>query len=147
MSVALLIGAMATIAAGAFFPWINGEAVIAATALVVPRSALPALVLSCAVVQMACKACLYGLVRWTPDRLPARARSMIGRAERFRERRGLLVVTILSGSLAAIPPFYLVTLACGVLRVPLALFVVAGLGGTIARYGLVAWAVVALGAG
>jgi membrane protein YqaA with SNARE-associated domain len=147
MDAGVLIGAAATVALGGIFPWINGEVVVAGAALLTPQSGLPVLVLACAAAQMSAKAVLYAVTRWVPERLPARARQFATRVEAFRERRGLLVLAVFSGSAAAIPPFYLVTLACGMLRVPFALFAIAGLAGTISRYGALAWFAAAIAAG
>ncbi len=147
MDASVLLGATVTVAAGGILPWINGEVVVAGAALLTPKSGLPALVLACSVAQMSAKAALYGVIRWLPERMPARARGLTSKIEAFRERRGLLVVAIFSGSAIAIPPFYLVTLACGMLRVPFAVFAIAGLAGTISRYGLLAWFATAIAAG
>ena len=147
MDTGLLIGAVATVAVGGILPWINGEVVIAGAALLTPQSGLPTLVLACAAAQMSAKAVLYGVIRWVPERMPARARRLTSRIEAYRKRRGLLVLAVFSGSAIALPPFYLVTLACGMLRVPFALFAIAGLAGTISRYGLLAWFAAALAAG
>ena len=147
MDASVLFGAAATVALGGIFPWISGEVVIAGAALLTPQSGLPALVLACSAAQMSAKAVLYGTTRWVPERMPARARQLISRVEAFRERRGLLVLAVFSGSAIALPPFYLVTLACGMLRVPFALFAVAGLAGTISRYGFLAWFAAAIAAG
>ena len=139
MDASVLIGAAATVALGGILPWINGEVVIAGAALLTPQSGLPVLVLACAAAQMSAKAVLYGVTRWVPERMPARARKLASRVEAYRERRGLLVLAVFSGSAIALPPFYLVTLACGMLRVPFVLFAIAGFAGTISRYGLLAW--------
>ena len=147
MDAGLLIGAAATVAAGGILPWINSEVVVAGAALLTPESGLPALVLACSAAQMSAKAILYGVIRWVPERMPARARQFVNRVEVFRQRRGLLVLAVFSGSAIALPPFYLVTLACGMLRVPFALFAIAGLAGTISRYGFLAWFATALTAG
>ena len=147
MDAGLLIGAAATVAVGGILPWINGEVVIAGAALLTPQGGLPALVLACAAAQMSAKAVLYGVIRWVPERMPARARKLTSRIEAYRERRGFLVLAVFSGSAIALPPFYLVTLACGMLRVPFALFVIAGLAGTISRYGFVAWFAAVLATG
>ena len=136
-----------TVAIGGIFPWINGEVVVAGAALLTPRAGLPVLVLACAAAQMSSKAILYGVIRWVPERMPARARRFAERVDVFRERRGLLVLAVLSGSSVALPPFYLVTLACGMLRVPFLLFAIAGLAGTISRYGFLAWLATAIAAG
>ena len=147
MDAGLLIGAAATVAVGGILPWINGEVVVAGAALLTPQSGLPVLVSVCAAAQMSAKAVLYGVIRWVPERMPARARRLTSRIEAYRKRRGLLVLAVFSGSAVALPPFYLVTLACGMLRVPFALFAIAGLGGTILRYGALAWLAVAVAAG
>ncbi len=147
MDTSLLIGAAATVAVGGILPWINGEVVVAGAALLTPQSGLPALVLACAAAQMSAKAVLYSVIRWVPERMPARARQFVNRVEVFRERRGLLVLAVFSGSAVALPPFYLVTMACGMLRVPFPLFVIAGLAGTISRYGFLAWIAAGLAAG
>ena len=124
MDAGVLIGAAVTVAIGGIFPWINGEVVVAGAALLTPRAGLPVLVLACAAAQMSSKAILYGVIRWVPERMPARARRFAERVDVFRERRGLLVLAVLSGSSVALPPFYLVTLACGMLRVPFLLFAI-----------------------
>jgi len=147
MDAGLLIGAAATVAVGGILPWINGEVVVAGAALLTPQSGLPVLVVACAVAQMSAKAVLYGVIRWMPERMPARARQLTSRIEAYRKRRGLLVLAVFSGSAVALPPFYLVTMACGMLRVPFPLFVIAGLAGTISRYGFLAWIAAGLAAG
>jgi len=147
MGASVLIGAAVTVAAGGIFPWINSEVVVAGAALLTPESGLPALVLACSAAQMSAKAILYGVIRWVPERMPARARRLGSRVEAYRTRRGLLVLAVFSGSAIALPPFYLVTMACGMLRVPFALFAIAGLAGTISRYGLLAWFASALAGG
>jgi membrane protein YqaA with SNARE-associated domain len=102
------------------------------------------LILACALGQMSAKAAIYGVTRWAPQRLPTRARIFLERAEKYRDRRRLLGVAVFSGAFIAIPPFYIVTLASGLLRVPFLLFLVAGIAGTALRYGFVVWAVLAL---
>lgn len=144
MDASVLIGAAVAVAAGGILPWINSEVVVVGAALLTPESGLPALVLACSAAQMSAKAVLYGVVRWVPERMPGRVRRFADRVDVFRERRGFLVLAVFSGSAVALPPFYLVTLACGVLRVPFVLFAIAGLAGTISRYGFLAWFATAL---
>lgn len=139
MDLGILLGAVATVALGGIFPWINGEVVVAGAALLTPSGGLPALVLGCASAQMSAKAAVYGLTRWMPERMPAKARGLVARVEAYRGRRGLLVLAVLSGSGVSLPPFYLVTIACGALRVPFPLFVAVGLAGTASRYAVLVW--------
>lgn len=145
MDVSVLIGAAAACLAGGVLPWINSEIAVAGAAALLPASAVPALVLLCTAAQMTAKCGLYGVTRWAPERLPARGRRLLERVERFRDRRRILGLAVFSGALVAVPPFYLVTLACGVLRVPFVVFAIAGLAGTATRYGLLVWAIAALG--
>jgi len=139
MGSGVIVGAALAAAAGSVFPWISGEAVVAGAALMVPDSQLIALVVGCAVAQMAGKLGIYAMARWAPERMPERARRLLARTDRFRARPALLVWATATGSMVALPPFYLVTLASGVLRVPIAHFAIAGLCGTLARYGVVAF--------
>jgi membrane protein YqaA with SNARE-associated domain len=146
MDVSVLAGAVLVCVLGGVIPWINTEVAVIGAALLVPRSALPVLVIACALGQMSAKAALYGVTRWAPHRLPARARAFLERAEKYRDRRRLLAVAIFSGAFIAVPPFYIVTLACGLLRVPFLLFLIAGIAGTALRYGFVASAALAFAA-
>lgn len=141
----VLVGAAAVCLAGGIMPWVNSEIAVVGAAALLPATAVPLLVALCTAGQMAAKCGLYGVTRWAPERLPERGRRLIGRAERYRDRRRLLGLAVFTGALVAVPPFYLVTLACGVLRVPFALFALAGIAGTATRYGLLVWATAALG--
>lgn len=144
MDLSVVLGAALVCAGGGLFPWINSEIAVAGAVLLLPPSALPVLVVACAIGQMATKCMLYGLARWAPDRLPERARRLIAKAERYRDRRRLLGLAVFSGALVALPPFYLVTLACGALRVSFAAYTIAGLAGTVARYGALSWVAMAI---
>jgi len=143
----VVFGAALGCVVGGILPWVSAEVVVLAAAVVLPPSALVPLVLACALGQMAAKASLYALTRWAPERLPRRARDALGRVERYRKRPALLAAAVFFGSAVSLPPFYLVTLASGVLRVPFMVFALAGLGGTAARYGALVWAARALGVG
>ncbi len=147
MDAGVVFGAAVGCVVGGILPWVNAELFLLAAAVVLPSEALLPLVLACAFGQMAAKAWLYGLTRWAPERLPKRARAALGRAERYRKRPALLAAAVFFGSAVSVPPFYLVTLASGVLRVPFLVFALAGLGGTATRYGALVWAARALGMG
>ena len=147
MDVGVVFGAALGCVVGGILPWVNAELVLLAAAVILPSEALLPLVLACAFGQMTAKAALYGLTRWAPERLPKSARAALGRAERYRKRPALLAAAVFFGSAVSLPPFYLVTLASGALRVPFLVFALAGLGGTAARYGVLVWAARALGMG
>jgi membrane protein YqaA with SNARE-associated domain len=141
----LFVAAALTCVLGGVFPWINAELVVVATALLLPPATVPALVLGCAAGQMASKAGVYGLSRAAPHRLPERLRRLVMRAERLRERKHAMAAMVLSSALVALPPFYLVTIASGMMRLPFALYALLGLLGTTARYGFLAWLAITLG--
>jgi len=135
----LFVGAGLTCLLGGVFPWISAEVVVVGTALLLPPAGVPALVLGCATGQMASKAGVYGLSRVAPHRLPERLRRLLSRTDRLRGRGHLMAFMVLPSALVSLPPFYLVTIACGVMRLPFALYALLGLLGTTARYAFLAW--------
>lgn len=147
MELGIVVGAALTCALGGVLPWVTSEVVVLGSALLVPPASLPLLVGACAVGQMSSKLGVYGVTRWAPHVLPARARAMLARAERYRSQRRMLVGAVFLGSAVSVPPFYLVTLASGLLRVPFLAFALVGLCGTAARYSVLVWAACALGSG
>ena len=135
----LVVGAALTCVLSGVVPWINAELVIIGAAFLVSPAAVPPLVLGCAVGQMASKAGVYGLSRVAPHRLPGRMRRLVARAEGMRGRRHTMAAVVLSSALVSLPPFYLVTIACGVMRVPFVPYVLLGLVGTTTRYAFLVW--------
>lgn len=145
MDVTVLLGAALTCALGGVFPWIAADAAVVGAALLLPPEALPALAILCGTAQMGAKSGLYALARWSPERLPAKAHVMLARASELRARhRRAIGLAVFTGALTSVPPFYLVTVACGTTRVPFSLFATAGLAGNVIRYGAVAWAAQAI---
>lgn len=139
MDLGIVLGAALGCAVGGILPWVNSELVLLAAAVALPPTALTPLVLACAASQMCAKGAIYGVTRWAPERLPKRARAALERVERYRTRRRLVAAAVFFGSAVSVPPFYLVTLASGVLKVPFLVFALAGLGGTAVRYGTLVW--------
>jgi membrane protein YqaA with SNARE-associated domain len=132
---ALILSSTVAIAAAGALPSGTAEVVMIGAALGVSDAGVPIAILACALSQMVTKSAIYGLARWAPSRLPTRARAMLDRAEHLRGRPRLMFGAVLTGSLVSVPPFYLVTVACGVFRIPFWLFATAGLSGTLVRYG------------
>jgi membrane protein YqaA with SNARE-associated domain len=135
----LFVGAALTCVVSGVLPWINAELVVFGTVLLLPPAAVPPLVIGCALGQMASKAAVYGISRVAPHRLPGRLRLLLSRAERLRERRHTMAAMVLSSALVSLPPFYLVTIACGTMRLPFTLYALLGLLGTTGRYAFLAW--------
>lgn len=122
----------------ALVPVVNAEVyLLAASALAGPGMA-GGLVLAGTVGQMVGKVGLYyvgrGALRLPGGRLRAAAAGARARAEGRTGTGGLL---LFSSAVLGLPPFYLTTLASGVLRVPLARFVVIGTAGRALRFGVV----------
>jgi membrane protein YqaA with SNARE-associated domain len=147
MDLSVIIGAALTCAAGGAFPWISSEAVILGAALVLPVGQLPVLVLACATGQVVGKTVLYGLTRWAPEKLPRRAQALLAKTEPWRKKKKLLGAGLFSGALVSVPPFAVITLACGTLRLPFPIFIVAAFAGTVGRYGAILWLAVRAGIG
>lgn len=121
----------------AVIPLLNTELYLLGVAVLVAPAALPAVVLSAAVGQMAGKSILYfagtGVLR-----LPPRfQRGVPGLAARIAAHRlGALGVVFLS-ALSGIPPFYGVSLIAGGLRWNFAQFFITGCCGRILRFALI----------
>jgi membrane protein YqaA with SNARE-associated domain len=121
----------------AIVPWIAAEAIVAGLPAVAPtRSALVLLVIVAVAGQMCGKAIVY----WT-SRRGTRAPSAAVAARlarwrvRFERRRWTPAVCVLASSLIGIPPFFLVTMIAGALRMRFAAFLALGAAGRLIRFG------------
>lgn len=116
------------------------EALLIALSASMPQSlALPVTVLA-TLGHMAAKTLLYlGSRRATPI-VPARQRAALDRVRALLlRRRRLQLLTVLVSAIGGVPPFYLVTVCCGALRLPLRDFLVAGTVGRGLRFGALAF--------
>jgi membrane protein YqaA with SNARE-associated domain len=138
MNATLMGGAFLSSVISGLVPIINGEVVVAGVALAAAPDARLPLVAACVAGQMLAKICLYGLARFSPARLPLRARQTLARAGEVLGRRSAALV-VLTSACIGLPPFYVATLAAGALRVSPVLFVIAGTAGTVARYAVIVW--------
>jgi membrane protein YqaA with SNARE-associated domain len=125
--------------ASALIPVINAELFIIFLGTVASRQMLPWLVLVSTVSHMAGKAVLYYAGR-AADRLPdGWLKTKILRAQKSTHDHdrmgGALVFT---SSLVGLPPFYVITVASGVVRLPFVTYMVAGFVGRLIRFGLIA---------
>jgi membrane protein YqaA with SNARE-associated domain len=146
MDLTILAGVWLTCALSGVVPWISAEVAIVGAAAFLPPGMLPLLVAGGATGQVIGKGAVYAFARWAPHRLPRHANGFLERLERYRlHRRRLLPVTAVSAA-CGFPPFYLVTLACGTLALPVGGFMGVALFGTALRYSILVWGVAALGA-
>jgi membrane protein YqaA with SNARE-associated domain len=127
-----------------FVPLVNGEVIVVGAALLVAPPQLVPLVLACACGQMLAKLALYTAARWSPRHLPRWARSSLERAESLKRLRGGSALLVLVSSGSGFPPFYLLTLTAGMLRVPIALFASVGFAGMLIRYSFLVWGATSL---
>ena len=139
MDIQLLAGVFAGILIAGFLPWPGAEAILIGAALLVSPQALVPLVIVSTTAQMLAKTSLYAAARWAPKYLPQKARSLIDQAGRYRERRKTMAMILLASSSLSVPPFFVITIASGTLRVPLGMFIGAGFGGIVSRYAFFAW--------
>lgn len=129
-------------------PLVNAELLVVAAAVAVPPAALPLVVVASTVGQMVSKTLLFGLARWAPAKLPDRATARLDRAvEAVRERGGTAGTLLFASALVGLPPFYGLSLAAGVLGMPLPLFLATGTSGRALRFAGIAWSAHYLGAG
>jgi membrane protein YqaA with SNARE-associated domain len=131
---------VATLAASflsGFVPLVNIEAWLLGAAALLPGCPPLVVVVPAALGQMAAKAVLFlggrGLVS-LPLRFRDRALAAAARLEVHRRSGPALVFT---SALTGLPPFYVVSIAAGVLRFRLGLFLLVGLAGRLLRFGAV----------
>jgi membrane protein YqaA with SNARE-associated domain len=141
---ALLIGT----AVSGIVPIVNAELLVVAAAVAVPAVGLPLVVVVSTVGQMITKTLLFALARWAPGKLPARARAALDRAAAaVSAREGSAGSLVFASAATGLPPFYGVSLACGVIRMRLGTFLFAGGAGRALRFGVLAWLAHRLGEG
>lgn len=137
----MLLGVFLSCLLGGVVPLVNVEAVVLAAAVLLEPSELPLLVGVVTAGQMVAKTALYGVARWAPSRLPERARNALSRTDTLGRNRPAAVGALLLSSAFGFPPFYVATLAAGVLRFPLAAYLISGIVGNLVRYALLVGAV------
>lgn len=119
-------------------PFVNAELyLLGASALAPPALALP-LVLAATLGQMTAKVAMYGTGRGML-RLPGeRLRRWVMEAESWAQQRREAGNTLIFVSAASgFPPFYMVSIACGVMKVRFFPFLTLGFLGRLIRFGTV----------
>ena len=146
MGIALLTSAFLASVASGLVPFVNAEVVVAATAVAMPPGQQILAVAVCTIGQMVAKAGLYSGARWLPQRLPARARARLERASdkaKRLEHAGWTLIFV--SAVVGLPPFYVISLASGAVRVNMVAFVGVGLLGRFVRFGIIAYTAVMAG--
>lgn len=146
MEIALLTSAFAMSIVSGLIPIVNAEVLVAGAAVAAPPGYVIPVVAVCLVGHMVAKVGLYAGARWLPERLPATARKRLERASEKTKRLDQAGFTLVLISAAlGIPPFYLITLAAGAMRMSLTGLIVVGLVGRGVRFAVLAWSAVAAG--
>jgi membrane protein YqaA with SNARE-associated domain len=119
---------------GGIVPFLNVEAYLLSLSALSPQTATVPAVLAASLGQMAAKVLLYlagrGLLKF-PLRSGGRLQEA---AARFASSKGHADALVLASAVTGIPPFYGVSVAAGLLRFPLARFVVLGTLGRLLRF-------------
>jgi len=121
-----------------FVPFVNAEVYLVGVTALVGGLALVQVVLLTTLGQMLAKSVMYLAGRGVLRLAPARYQSRLGAAHRRLERwkYPVSLFLFLSASVS-LPPFYVVSILAGALRVPFPSFFVLGLAGRCARFSVV----------
>jgi membrane protein YqaA with SNARE-associated domain len=124
--------------ASAVFPWVNAEVIVLSLPAVAPsRAALVLLVLIATAGQMTGKCFLYWAGRKGNKVLPGRAGQILTKwRDRLEARPSKAVALVLISSVVGLPPFYLMTLLAGALRMNFLVYLTAGTAGRLVRFGV-----------
>jgi membrane protein YqaA with SNARE-associated domain len=126
--------------ASAVLPWVNAELLLLAVAApLTSTTALLIAVLAVTVGQVSGKSALYWLARCARLRMPARLNPTISRWRRRQEQQpAAALAMMLVSATVGMPPFYLTTLAAGVLRIAFGTFLAAALLGRLLHFAVIA---------
>ena len=135
-------------AASSLLPVSPVEAMLVALSASAPTSLLVPVTVLATLGHMAAKTVVYLGSRRTTPLVTPRQRAGLERVRALLlRRRRMQVLTVLLSAVGGMPPFYLVTVCCGALRLPLRDFLVAGTVGRGVRFGALALLPRLIGAG
>ncbi|MEQ1870685.1 MAG: VTT domain-containing protein [Vicinamibacterales bacterium] len=122
-------------------PWVNGEVLmLSAVPLAGSRTRLAALVIAVSAGQMTGKTIAYWLSRRsTRARSPRLQRALDRWQARFEARPWAALATTFVSALVGIPPFFIVSMLAGTLRVAFGQFLAVGTVGRLIHFALVAF--------
>lgn len=125
--------------ASALFPWVNAELIALSLPAVAPsKPSLFFLVLVVTAGQMSGKCLLYWASRKGNKILPERAAKALSKWKaRLEARPGQAITLVFLSAIFGLPPFYLMTLLAGALRINFLTFVAAGTAGRLVHFGAI----------
>ncbi len=135
--VRICLATFATSFLSGFVPLVNVEAYLVGAAALLPACPPLVVILPTTLGQMSAKALLYLAGRGVLGlRLHERER-VLALARRLEGRRGSSLALVFASALWGVPPFYVVSVAAGVMRLRAADFLLAGLAGRLLRFAAV----------
>ena len=119
-------------------PFVNAELYLLAASAAAPKEMALPLIIAATLGQMVAKVAMYAAGRGLVHIPGERMKRWVTEAEAWAAKRpnmgaGLIFVSAASG----FPPFYFVSIACGLLKTSLPQFVVMGTAGRFIRFGIV----------
>jgi membrane protein YqaA with SNARE-associated domain len=131
----VILGTFGYCVASAVIPIFHAEAYLVAASLLVPPELLWPLVIASATGQMVGKTGMYfggrGVLLIPGERMQRRIQEATARYREKGKVGGLLVFV---SSTTGFPPFYIISIAAGMLKFPLVPFVIFGLAGRLIRF-------------
>lgn len=129
-------------ALSAVVPVVNAELYLLAASAVVPHELVVPLIAAAALGQMAGKSLMYYAGVGVLELPGKRLKRMVAQVNAKYHDAGAGGTTLGSGVIllsagVSVPPFYVVSIACGLLRIPFAQFFFLGLLGRLIRFGIV----------
>jgi membrane protein YqaA with SNARE-associated domain len=123
--------------ASAVFPWVNAEVIVLSLPAVAPsKAALVVLLLVATAGQMTGKCFLYWASRKGNRVLRGRAGELLSKWRAYLETRpSRAVALVLVSSIVGLPPFYLMTILAGALKMNFLTYLTAGTAGRLVRFG------------
>jgi membrane protein YqaA with SNARE-associated domain len=126
----------------AVIPIVNAELYLLGASALAPRAFVPALIIAAALGQMIGKGVMYYAGRGALTIRWARLQRLVASVEeRYRrtgaDRSALGGSVIFLSAAVGFPPLYVVSIACGMFRVPFALFFTVGVIGRLVRFGAI----------
>jgi membrane protein YqaA with SNARE-associated domain len=122
----------------ALIPFLNAEIYLLAAAALAPPEWRVVLVFAAAAGQTAGNVGMYGVGRGAFGLPGIRLGAMLGKAKTWCRQRTPPKALIAFSAATGLPPFYIVSIACGLMRTPILSFVALGLSGRFVRFGAVA---------
>jgi len=121
----------------AVFPWVNAEVIVLSLPAMAPsKAALVVLLLTATAGQMTGKCFLYWAGRKGNKVLSGRAGKALTRwRESLESRPAKAVLLVLISSIVGLPPFYVMTILAGALRMNFLVYLAAGTTGRLIRFG------------